>query len=224
MNIHCSILFNLSYHQRLKVINSITGITDLIESIHSSGKNKKTVILIGGFARAGKTTLASGLSKRLTDKKIENQVVSLDSWLVSFDKRRPGSKVIDRYHKEKMVKSLKELIHGLEIFPPLYDFVSRKQIKEKGNKSVKFGSGVLIIEGTIALAIKELFDFSVLKINIKISDCERFKRLIHFYKLIKQLPSEEYKRLISEREKEEIPFIQEASLNADVIYSGQILK
>jgi uridine kinase len=203
----------------LKVINNITELTDLVEAIHSSRENKKTVVLIGGFARVGKTTLASGLSKRLTDKKIENQVICLDSWLISFDKRQPGSKVIERYHTKEMIKSLKDLIIGSEIFPPVFDSISRKQIKEKGNELVSFSSGVLIIEGTIALALKELFDLSSLKINIKINDCERIKRLIHFYKCVKELPSEEFKRLISDREKEEIPFIQEASRNADVIFS-----
>lgn len=219
MNTPCSILFNPICWQKLKAINTITELTDLVISKHSFNENKKTVVLIGGFARVGKTTLASGLSKRLTDNKIENQVVCLDSWLVSFDKRQPGSKVIERYHSKEMIRSLKELIKGSTIYPPVFDPVSRKQIKEKGNEPVGFSSGVLIIEGTIALALKELLDLASLKINIKISDCERLRRLIHFYKSVKQLPSEEYKRLISDREKEEIPFIKEASRNADIIFS-----
>lgn len=202
----------------MKVINSIDGLLDLVESIHSTNENKKTVILIGGFARGGKTTLASELSKNLSIKKIKNQVICLDSWLISLDERQPDSKVIERYHTKDMVKSLNELIKGSEIFPPVFDPISRKQIKEKGSEPLKFDTGVLVIEGTIVLALKELVDLASLKINITISDCKRYKRLVHFYKSVKRLTSEDYKRIIKDREKEEIPFIQEASRNADIIF------
>jgi hypothetical protein len=91
---------------------------------------------------------------------------------------------------------------------------------KKGTDPLKFNNGVLIIEGTIALALKELLNLASLKVNIMISDCTRYKRLVHFYKSVKQLPSEKYKRLILEREKEEIPFIFEASRNAEIIFSN----
>lgn len=202
----------------MKVINSKNELVDLVESIHSSNEDKKTVILIGGYARSGKTTIATALSKVFSNKGVKNRVVCLDSWLVSFDERQPNSKVIERYHTKDMVSSLKELINGEVIFPPVFDPVSRRQIKQQGSEPLKFDKGVLIIEGTIALALKELVDLTSLSINIKISDYKRYKRLIHFYKLVKQLPPEDYKQLIQIREKEEIPFIREASRNADVIF------
>lgn len=203
----------------MKEIKTISELTELIESIHASNENKKTVVLIGGFARVGKTTLSSELSKNLTHKKIENKVVCLDSWLLSHNKRKAGSKVIERYQTKEMIEALRSIINGFEIFPPKFDPVTRMQIKVKGIDPVKFDMGILIIEGTIALSFNELNELASLKININISSCTRLKRLLYFYKSVKQLPREEYKQLISRREKEEIPFIREASKNADIVYT-----
>ncbi len=203
----------------MKVIDSVIELADLVVKIYTSNQEQKTIILIGGFARVGKSTLAKELHRKLENRNIKSQIITIDSWLVSFDKRKPDSKVIDRYHIENMISALKKLINGIEINPPLYDPVSRTQIAEVGPEQVSFKSGILIIEGVIALALTELVNLATLKIHIEITDCKRLKRLVDFYKTIKGLPAKEYKRLILEREKEEIPYIKKSSQNADVILS-----
>ena len=204
----------------MKVINSLNVLVDLIQRTHLSNSENKTIVLIGGVSRSGKSTLAKRLSIFFKTKMIECQIIELDSWLVSADQRKRNSKVIDRYHTKKIVNSMKDLMDGNVIFPPQYDSISRAQIAEIGSKSVSFKYGVLIIEGIIALALKELREIARLKIHTDISDFRRIKRLINFYKDVKALPNFEYKKLIKERELEEIPYIKKASDNADVIFAS----
>lgn len=204
----------------MKKINSVNELADLVEHAYFLNQQKKTIILIGGYARVGKSTLAEKLNQKLKLRTIESQVVAMDSWLVSYNNRKPGSKVIDRYHTKNMANSLVDLIDGKVIYPPLYDSVTRNQLLVNGHDPVSFKDGILIIEGVIALAISELIERANLKINLEISNLKRYRRLINFYKEIKKLPSKDFKSLIKAREKEEIPFIKKLSHKADITFIG----
>ncbi len=214
------ILSQISSLSNLKIINSVNELADIVEQTYFLNQQNKTIILIGGYARVGKSTLANKLNQKLKLKSIESQVIALDSWLVSYNKRKPGSKVIDRYHIKNIANSLVDLIDGKVIYPPFYDTVARIQILVNGPDPVSFKSGVLIIEGVIALAISELIERANLKINLEISNLKRYRRLISFYKEIKKLPSNDIKPLIKAREKEEIPFIKKLSYKADITFIG----
>ena len=214
------ILSQISSLSNLKKINSVNELADIVEQTYFQNQQKKTIILIGGYARAGKSTLAEKLNQKLKLKSIESLVIALDSWLVSYNKRKPGSKVIDRYHTKNIANSLVDLIDGKLIYPPLYDSVARIQILVNGPDPVSYKSGVLIIEGVIALAISELIERANLKVNLEISNLKRYRRLIYFYKEIKKLPAKDFKPLIREREKEEIPFIKKLSHKADITFIG----
>lgn len=202
-------------------INSVFELADLIEKDNSLNHQRKTIILIGGCARVGKSTLSKRLNQLLKDRNLMSQVISLDSWLISHDKRKPGSKVIDRYHTKNMISALMDLYNGNVIYPPLYDSITRIQLSEIGPKPVSFKSGVLIVEGVIVLALNELTKLASIKIHLDINNCKRLRRLIEFYKVTKKISANEYKQLIKAREKEEVPYIRSISQNADIIYSSR---
>ena len=204
----------------MKTINSVEVLANLVESIHMSSFESKSIILIGGVSRSGKSTLAKKLGLMLETKSIDCQIIEMDKWLVSLEKRKQNSKVIDRYHIESLIISLRDLLSDKVIFPPHYDSISRTQIAEIGSKPLSFKSGILIIEGVVALAVKELEKLAKIKIHVEISDFQRYRRLINFYKVIKAIPSKEYRQLIKDREKEEIPYIKKTSQKADVIFAN----
>lgn len=201
------------------VINSVTVLSNIVVTAHHVNKKKTTTILMGGYSRTGKSTLACKLKQKLENNSISTQIITLDWWLVSFNKRKPNSKVIDRYDTENIIKSLNALSDGQSIYPPHYDPVSRMRVTEKEPNWISFRSGVLIVEGVIGLAVKELIDIADLKIFVEIADYVRLKRLIHFYKTVKKTGRAEYKKIILQREKEEVPYIKKTSENADIIFN-----
>jgi len=203
----------------LKKINSVFDLADIVEQKHLLNPQQKTIVLIGGCARVGKSTLSKELNQLLIKKKLKSLVIPLDLWLVSHNKRKPDSTVIDRFHTKIMIKSLIDLYNGQIIYPPLYDFVKRVQILETGHKPITYKSGILIIEGVIALALSELRKLASISIHLEINNRQRLKRLIEFYTETKKLPASECRRLIKEREKEEVPFINDKSKHADLIFN-----
>ena len=141
----------------------------------------------------------------------------------SVEKRKIDSRVIDRYNCNSIVDALRSMLKGDTIYPPIYDVHSRQRIAERGNTPLEIKSGVVIAEGVVALALKDLFDLAAIKIYVKIDDDLRQKRLELFYKE-KGLNTDKIQRVISEREKEEVPFIKNTIKYANyIIENGQSL-
>ncbi|MFH0828110.1 MAG: AAA family ATPase, partial [Candidatus Omnitrophota bacterium] len=139
------------------------------------------LILIGGCSRSGKSTVAAKLAKKLSGDKVANCTVKLDSWLVSLEKRRAASKVMERYESKKIIHSLKDILKGEVVYPPVYDVNSRRRIAEHGSDGIFIKDGVVIAEGIIALALEKLMDKALLKIFVSVPDRVRIKRLKYFY-------------------------------------------
>lgn len=128
------------------------------------------------------------------------------------------SKVTERYDIIAISDSVEKLLNGKTILPPVYDPITRKRLECNLGHPVKIKSGILIVEGVIALSINNLVKKSNFNIFIEIPDCVRIKRLIDFYGRVKKLPQPEYKSIIIAREKEEIPFVKKTAVNADIIF------
>jgi len=176
------------------------------------------IVLIGGCSRSGKSTLAQELAEKCTYAGIPCQIMNIDSWLVSVDKRKPFSTVIERFDMVAVNLAVERIVKGQIVTPPVYNPITRRQIPGIGNDPISITSGILIIDGVITLADENLVKKSDFRIFVKISEYKRLRRLIDFYGRIKKIPREEYKKIIREREKEEVPLIKESSTRADVIF------
>lgn len=143
-------------------------------------------------------------------------LLNLDSWIIDVDKRKPESKVIERFQINEIVSSVNTLLNGGVINIPIYNPVLRKN--QGFSLPIQIRSGILIIEGVIALTIPELLKIANLKIFVDVSQITRLKRLIFFYKEVKKIKQQEYRKIILEREKEEVPFIKASKKEADIIY------
>ncbi len=178
------------------------------------------LILIGGCSRTGKTTLALKLSELFESDGIECSIVNLDSWLISSEKRKAASTVIERYDCPAIITAIKDILDGKKIFPPVYDVVSRKRISEKGEECCSAYSGVVIADGVIALALKELLEIASLKIFTTVCDNIRTERLMDFYINMKGLARSKAEEIISSRENEEVLFIKQTSEHADLSFQS----
>lgn len=177
------------------------------------------LILIGGFSRSGKTTLLQGISSLLPRKDISNIVVSLDAWIISLENRRPGSSVLERYECNSINKSITILLEGGEIFPPVYDAALRRRVTERSSEPVSIPSGIVIVEGVVALASEDLRKRVMLKSVMDLAGSERIIRVKRYYIDEKQLPEGEASRIGEEREREEIPLLRKTRQYADIVFS-----
>lgn len=187
-------------------------------SVETEANKTPRLILVGGCSRSGKSTVTAKLAQALAEDKIENHVVNLDCWLVGVDKRKPGSTVMERYDCNEITRSIFSILEGKVVCPPVYDPVSRKRIAERGETFIQAQSGIVLVDGVIALALKELFAVTFLKIFVSVSDDIRMERLKYFYTQIKGRLPEETENIITQRENEEVPFIKNTAVHADLVF------
>lgn len=199
---------------------SIDSLLNRILTLKAASPDKLLMVLVGGCSRAGKTILVSRLTENIAFSGIESTVMNLDSWLVSVDKRKCSSSVLERYEVASIILSAKKIRQGETVYPPVYDVVSRKRTAESDTKPIFINKGILFVDGVVALAIDELVENAALRIFVEIPDELRRKRLIDFYSKTKKLGKKEYESIIETREKEEVPFIKKTSVNADIIFSN----
>jgi len=203
---------------------SVKFLSGHILSLMGESSNKLMLILVGGCSRTGKTVLVSKLTENIISSGINTVSVKLDSWLISVENRKEDSSVLERYEIPSIISSIKRLQQGEQIYPPVYDAVSRRRIAESGVDSISITDGILFIEGVVALAIKELVENAAMRIFVDIPDKLRRQRVVNFYSDIKRLDRKEYEDIIKKREKEEVTFIKGTAVNADIIFDGLKLK
>lgn len=199
-------------------LSSIESLYKHIQKIGLLSCIQSCLILIGGCSRSGKSIIASRLSQNFTANGIDNPIVAIDSWLISLENRKPDSTVLGRYDCETIIKSIKEILSGNIVYPPVYDINSRRRIAQQSKDPIFAKSGIIIVEGVIALALKELLDIAVLRIFVTVSDKIRLARLTDFYHKTKGLSIKQTKDVIFSREAEEVPFIKKTAEYADVIF------
>ncbi len=202
------------------VNSSVESLANRILTLKAASPDNLLLVLVGGCSRAGKTALVSKLTENIAFSGIESTVMNLDSWLVSVDKRKYASSVLERYEVASIILSAKKIRQGEIVYPPVYDVVSRKRIAELAQNPIFINKGILFIDGVVALAIDELVENAALRIFVEIPDGLRRQRLVDLYSKVKKLGKKEYESIIEAREKEEVPFIKRTSANADIIFSG----
>lgn len=196
---------------------SFNHLYEKIYELSCHALNGSSLVLVGGCSRTGKSALSVMLSEKLLADRIEHGIVNLDAWLLGVDERGHHSLVMERYDCQAIISSVKELLQGKAVYPPVYDMISRRRISASGEKGITVVSGIIIAEGVIALALNELVEIASLKIFVHVSDKVRTERLFSFYRDVKKLSVDEVEAVIAERECEEVPFIKQTASCADII-------
>lgn len=173
------------------------------------------LVLIGGCARSGKSTVASVIREMLAQAGRTVHIVSLDGWLLPAEKRIERKGVLARYDMVAMRNLLLPIIrstsrHSIRV--PLYGRMNRS-FQQSMVHSVG-PDDLLIVEGVTALLDKELMDEARIKIYVDVSEEIRHRRLKEDYAWRGENQVELDSRLRS-RNIDEVPAILKSSAFAD---------
>jgi D,D-heptose 1,7-bisphosphate phosphatase len=189
-------------------------INKLIPKVFALGKSK--LILIGGPARSGKTTISQIIYQLLTELGKTVHVIELDGWILPVENRIEGSGVLKRYDLKAIKETILPLVGSIyrkDIDIPIYDRLYRVS-KKIESKSIG-PNDIILLEGVIALMDDDLNEISSQRIFVDVKDNERINRLKEDYKWRKMEMSLVEKNLKS-RENEEVKEVRNSILNANI--------
>lgn len=139
-----------------------------------------TVIIgIAGGTASGKTTIANNVYHATSNQgtvamiKIDDYYKILDH-LSEEERKKVNYDHPDAYDIELLTKHLKDLKNGKSINKPVYDFVLHNRSKDK--TELINSSNIVILEGILTLAIKEIRDLCDIKLFVDTPDDIRFIR------------------------------------------------
>jgi D,D-heptose 1,7-bisphosphate phosphatase len=173
------------------------------------------LVLIGGPARAGKSSVARVLAEQLDAGARGAHVVSLDGWLRPVEQRAEGAGVAERYDLAAVRAALQPLVdepgrhHVLEV--PVYN--RRTRTSEPGPGLSVAPDDILIVEGVPALLDSFLVASSALRVFVDVDDRQRQHRLQADYAWRDATPRLALERLES-REKDEVPLVRASASHA----------
>lgn len=166
------------------------------------------LVLIGGCARSGKSTVASVLSEMIGDSGRQAHVISLDGWLKPVECRKEGDGVTGRYDIEAVTDLLLPLMksesrHSINV--PQYERKSRSFL---GPVAHSIGpNDLLIVEGVTALLDNRFLEYAAARIYVDVSDEVRACRLKEDYAWREEKLDDLEVRLVS-REMDEVPLVR----------------
>lgn len=138
---------------------------------------KPIIIGIAGGTSSGKTTIAKRIFEE-TKKYGTVAMIKIDDYyklndLPLEERAKINYDHPNTYDVNYIVSNLKDLKEGKDIIKPTYDFVNHKrsEITEKVN-----ASNVIIVEGILTLAIKEIEEMCDIKLFVDTPDDIRFIR------------------------------------------------
>jgi len=211
----------LKLNTNKRIVKYVILFEFLLNKYNKSDKTRY-LVLIGGCSQSGKTALAQKIKKDLIKKRIQCTIISLDNWILGLNERRGDETVRKRFNYKKISEAVIRLKKGKKIYPPVYDSKSRLIISNKSSTPLYIEEhGIGIVDGVVALDIKELRDISDFSIFVNISDETRKNRLKEFYVNYKKYTAEEAKRIIEPREFDEVAIIKKTKDYADVIYDPE---
>ena len=138
------------------------------------------IIGIAGGSGSGKTTVVKTIIEKLKKERV--RVIPQDSYykdssdLTDEEKRVHNFDHPDSIDWDLLTEQLKELKEGHTIEQPVYSYISCS--RSKTEKVIVEPADVIIVEGTLILANKELRDQLDIKIFVDADDDDRLMRVI----------------------------------------------
>lgn len=183
---------------------------ELVKSVESGA-----IILVGGLARSGKSTWAASFAAALREHGRPSVVIPLDNWLRGEDDRS-GSAVLDRYDLAAMHSFLADarLVPGSKLIPR-YDRVERHSISNGVEIDVPEGA-IFIVEGVPALADELLRGMAAMRVYVERPEHDRVQEMAENYRW-RGWDETRIAALVAERYAEEVPFIENTKVFAEVV-------
>ena len=179
---------------------------------------KVVIVLIAGNSRSGKSTLSNQLYDDIMKEGYDVQKIELDDWILNVDDRTDDMTVYNRFDSQKIEKDFNLLYKGKIISVFAYEPESRGKIRNL--KKYKLNdSGLIIIEGVVALGVELLVKNSDVRIFVDADEDIRKKRFHDFY-IDKGLTDSEINHLYQKRMEDEVKLINTTKKHANIIYNS----
>jgi histidinol-phosphate phosphatase family protein len=174
-----------------------------------------SIVVIGGQARAGKSTLSACLARTLQSSGTPATVVPLDCWLLGEDEDR-GPSVLHRFNLAAAHSFLADARRepGLKLLPR-YDRRTRRAIPAGAELDIA-PNAVLIVEGVIALADPALRALASRTIYVERPEQDRLREVADNYRW-RGWPEDRINALLADRAAEELPLVAASASFADFI-------
>jgi D,D-heptose 1,7-bisphosphate phosphatase len=183
------------------------------ESVH----NRPYLILLGGNARTGKSTLASYLRLSFLKKGVNALDVQLDNWLLPEESRKPGMNVFDRFRLPDIVADIRRLLDGNSL--ELNRYVNHPERKSQPVILDPHGMQVILVDGVVALSSPELRSLANLRLYTSVPP-EILKKRIDEYYTWRGKTTEEIETMVEKRKSDEYQLIEKESNLADMIINA----
>ncbi len=141
-------------------------------------------VLVGGQSRSGKSTFASVLRDALRSIGRRVSVISADRWIKSEADRAPS--VFGRYDMDGLQEMLDTLSDAgrrpVDLRVPCYNKLKRTRVESAESISIN-SSDIVILEGTIALALSVTSKNNLHRFHVEIDEDDRKKRIVNEYRI-----------------------------------------
>jgi histidinol-phosphate phosphatase family protein len=180
----------------------------------TKGITSGALVLIGGQSRSGKSTFAAGLREALRARGRSVVVLAADRWLHHEAARKAG--VLGRYDLAAL-QGLVSRIAGrdaeeLRVSLPGYHKLQRARYDNVESLSVS-PSDIVVIEGTVSLALATSEFASVHRFHVQLDEGERKVRFLREYRL-RGLDQAAALQLYCSRVQDEVPVLEALAAGA----------
>jgi len=179
--------------------------------------NRPWIVLIGGNARTGKSTLASYLRLAFKRKGHMTLSVSLDNWLLPETVRNQDMNVYARFQLPQIVTDLKKLIAGDTLYNTTY--VNHPERNAQPLILNPQGVRIILVEGVVALSSPEIRDIADLRLFTTL-DPKAFMQRMEEYYAWRGKSAAETALLVEKRKTDEYQLIEKESKFADMIINA----
>jgi histidinol-phosphate phosphatase family protein len=174
------------------------------------------ILLIGGLARSGKSSVAQVLKESVQALGRTAHVLSLDSWLKPLGERAEGKGVMARFDVDRLATTISPLVgsarfHSIEV--PIYDRARRTMYDRWAQVSIG-PDDLIILEGVPALAHPPLVKLAGVRVHVEMPEAERIARLRADYRWRGESDAA-VDALIASRAADECEPVQKAGAHAD---------
>jgi D,D-heptose 1,7-bisphosphate phosphatase len=173
------------------------------------------IILIGGNARTGKSTLATYLRLGFTRKGHKTIHIGLDNWLMPEEQRTPDMGVYDRFCLARIEKDLPELIYNGKILN-MFTYVNHPERQSLPVTYDSAGAAIVIVDGVVALSSPKIRKLAHLSLFTTL-DSSLFRMRIEEYYIWRGKSAAETAALFKKRKKDEYQLIEKERKFADQI-------
>ena len=130
--------------------NELDSVVRQVMSQLSLPRERPLVISVAGNSRAGKSTFAELLRRRLQQRGVSALKVPLDDWLLPRSQRTATMGVLDRFQVAQMERDILALLSGKPVSRLPYDSLSGATRSEAIDYRTD-GMDVVILDGVVAL-------------------------------------------------------------------------